>query len=407
MGNSTFAQELAASQSVSPVVIAQRILAAAASPIPVGTATAPTITAANGYAAPTLVTGQAYPYVTAAAASASVPMLGGPTVPHTALGAPFRINSTSSNGAYDQNAGGTGEGIAFSTDAQAFEVLLSSAPGTFRFRFTDMVTGARTYYDWTSTGDYLPRYLKVDLGSRAIRTVEAYGIGYAWGGVVVASGDRVWAPAAILAQPTMFVAPADSYCQGYWMSPIASRIDLFPILADMMGMRLIKSGVGGQGAVKTDPAFNKTLLDRANAGDLARPGPVELMVFYPSLNDYNQSPATIQANWTAITQRAMLDQPNAIILAFTGFMAPAYVVDTAHNAAFTAAFTASMDSKRMALIDLFNDPSPLFTPGAQLASNMYSDAIHLKLGTPALGVNYVAPRMASTAIAALRQMARP
>jgi lysophospholipase L1-like esterase len=330
-------------------------------------------------------------------------MLGGPSVPHIAAGTPFRVNSTASNSTYDQNTGGTGEGIAFGTAAQAFEVYLIAAPGTFRFQFTDVATGARSYYDWTSPGGYTPRYVKFDMGSPGSRIVEAYGVGYAWGGVVVATTERLWSPSSVLSRPTM-LAFGDSYVQDYWPSPVTSRGGLFPTLADITGMQLIKSGVGGQGAVKADPTYNKTFLDRANSGDFAKSGPVDLIYLYASINDWNQSTTALKANWKAVFQRAMADNPNAIIIGLTGFMAPGFTVDSAHNTAFAAAFQEVADSRRMRLIDLYNDPSPLFTVGAQLNANMHTDNIHLKLSTAGLGVNYAAPRMAAGIVGACRSI---
>ena len=362
---------------------ARRILAAMEAAATIADGTDPTVTAGTANANSTILTGNDIAGALIKATDAQVRPIGALLVPHS--GGPYAQTK-----GYDANSGlvgrGGGWGIAFGTDAPSFDIGYSCS-GNIRAK----VDGKWTT-EFVTARDFSFRYIKFAFAAAAPREIELYfPYDATITGLNVPAGYRLWATPARGPKAMIF---GDSYVEEQWAAP-GTTGGLVARLAEECGFPINRCGIGGMGAVKADATFGKTFLDRANAGDLAQFGPQDLIVLYNSLNDYDQTAATVQANWQAIVARVMTDNPDALIYGFAGFSTAGMTVDSAHGAAFLAGFTAAADSSRMRCDDM-SGPQPLVTvSGADRndtagATLIAADGIHPS--QPA-GVNVFARRI--------------
>lgn len=363
---------------------ARRILECIERAAPIASTTDPTITSA--VAGTSTLTGLDITHALVKPTDAVITPIKGPIVPH--LGGPY----TQDKG-LDANDGLIGSGpwgIAFGTDAPAFDVCLN---GNVRCRVDGQWTTEYTAPD----GQF--RYVKFDFGAAARREIELHFAIPTVTGLNVAPGYRIWKTPAKGPRALIF---GDSYVQGRWQGTTAA--DLPGKLGEELGFWLAAAGIAGMGAVKADPDFGKAFSDRANAGEFAQWGTLDLIILPNSLNDYDQAAATVQTNWQAVVARAMADQPDALIYGFSGFQSAGMVVDSAHNAAFVDAFSAVMDSSRMR-VDDFSGTQPLVTvSGSDRNDTLYIGGDGIHPSQPA-GVSYFSKRIKAGILDFVRDIA--
>lgn len=311
----------------------------------------------------------------------------------TSFGAPYTTTRANNQNSYVIGVG-NGVGYRFQINATAFDAFVASDAGPM----TVKVNGAFLPTLYHTTGTF--GYRKFTFGSKAVRTIEFYvDEGQTVSGFNVATGDTISAqPLPVLPKGMIY---GDSYTEGLYTFSNGGHVnaadlgncDTFPVrLREQIGLPgLFLQGRGGQGAVTQ--ANSQNFLTRAQAGDFTQNGgDMDLVIVYNSINDWNQTAATVQANWQSILTRLMTDQPNAIILGFSGFKTSSLNVDSAHNAAFINAFNAVRDARRMQVWDGNNQ---IITIGGNDATYIAGDGIHLNAAGAAYAAGVVKPQLVS------------
>ncbi len=237
-----------------------------------------------------------------------------------------------------------GPGFRFRIDADAFEIACA-ALGPMRLK----VNGAWSSVYTEASGAGFPQ-VKAAFATKAVRDIEFYPYDDVIIGFNVAPGDTITA-APVLDTPSVALF-GDSFVEAnYTYNDPPTDLQGFGIaLREACNFpNLLLLGQPGQGAAKAGDDGAKTFLQRVAAGDLRQRGSdaLDLVIFHNSINDFDQDPATIKANWTSIIAAARADHPDAFIWGFSGFEWPTgWAVDAAHDAAFVEAFDecAAMDA---------------------------------------------------------------
>lgn len=289
------------------------------------------------------------------------------------VGAPYTV-SHANNVGY-QSGFANGCGYRFRINSDAFDVFIANDGVAMKVK----VNGAFLPALYRTTGAY--GYRKFTFSGKAQRDIELLVDGGAVvAGVNVRTGDTITAlPFPALPKSMAF---GDSYIesmytvydQGHVDANDLGHKDVFPVrLREQMGLpTMFIQGRGGQGAVKV--TNGESFLSRVQAGDFTQAGSdMDLVIVHNSVNDRLETVSAVQANWQTILTRLKADQPNAIILGFSGFKTNSFSVDAAHNAAFINAFNAVKDATRMAVWDGDN---VLIAP-SELAAFAAPDDIHL------------------------------
>jgi lysophospholipase L1-like esterase len=304
---------------------------------------------------------------------AAMTRLGLTFVTLTAYGIPYTV--AKANNPNDYTIGtGNGGGYRFRINATAFDAFVCSDGGAMTIK----VNGAFLPTIYHTSGTF--GYRKFTFPNKAVRDIEFYiDSGQVVAGFNVAAIDTISAlPLPALPKSMIF---GDSYTEGLYTITTGGYVDAsdydhcntFPVrLRELMGLPgMFLQGRGGQGAVAV--SSGQSFLSRALAGDFTQNGSdMDLVIIYNTINDGTQTVATVQANWQTIITRLMADQPNAIILGFTGFKTAGAPVDAAHNSAFLNAFNAVKDASRMKVWD-GNDQ--IFNSG-NFATYIAGDGIH-------------------------------
>lgn len=292
---------------------------------------------------------------------------------HASVGAPYTL-SRAQNVGY-QCGFANGCGYRFRIESDAFDVFIANDGTAMKIK----VNGAFLPAIYRTTGAY--GYRTFTFPTKAARDIELHLDGGAVvAGVNVRSGDPISAlpfpmrPKSMIFGDSYVESMFTYYDEGHVDAGDLGHKDVFPVrLREQMGLpAMFIQGRGGQGAVKV--ANGQSFLSRVQSGDLTQAGSdMDLVIVHNSVNDRLELPGDIQANWQAILTRLKADQPNAVILGFSGFKTTSFLVDSAHNAAFINAFNAVRDDSRMAVWD---GDDVLVTP-SELTSFAAPDDIHL------------------------------
>lgn len=297
---------------------------------------------ADGFAASTL-NGNAYASPSVVPRDALVTPIGAVFQDKPGQGAPWTqtIGREDTTGLVGRAA--VGPGYRFRINASAIEIPMVGL-GPMRMK----VNGAWSSI-YTGAADSGFPQVKAAWPTKAVRDIEFYPFDDVVLGFNVAAGDTIAAAPALSSLHVGIFG--DSYIETLYSGGGAGgNWSGFGIaLREACGfVDMLLLGQGGQGAVHGGDTAGKTFLDRVDAGDLDQRGTghFDLLIFYNSINDFQQTPATLKANWESIVAKARADHPDAFIWGFSGFeWVSSYAADAAHNGAFVEAFT------EMALVD--------------------------------------------------------
>lgn len=233
--------------------------------------------------------------------------------------------------------GGDGWGVACKTNSSAIELSYSqngaaSLPNKMRLRVNGQWAQTADYSLFT-TSDFSSHYVKIDFGSTAERVIEIFLQNLsAPFGINTASGATMALP-PVAGTDVSGAFFGDSYVTGNTPGLSNIRNTTAQAVGEIMGIPdIIPFGRGGQGFVKT--ADGRTI-DQRIALDAARISAPDIVFVSASLNDWNQTAATLQANFAAgITSlKSAYPSQSTFIVALTGFSADNGVLDAPHYAA--------------------------------------------------------------------------
>lgn len=339
---------------------AREILRRVRGAVPKLHSTPPGFTADSGTASSTLLT-NAYgtPQINLTDVTRITHLRGAPSAATGAAVGVLNVTNTASPAAQ-------GWGVAFSTDAEAFELYLQNfAAAAVRIIFTDLVTGERgavtladqivspsgngaanQFFKWSwGAGNGRPRLIEVYAGN-SVYQLKGLNVGKHAGTTIANNPFKVWKPAI---DETAVMVMGDSYTYGNGATGAGSTLQSLdgyaPTFGELMGCRgLVNSGDGGQGYLAaSNSGANLKGVDRvSDILTYGAGGALDLFGCTFGINDAAQSitAANLQAAAQTLIGYALANQPNALVFATTGFQAPGI----GRNATLTAAIKAGFDA---------------------------------------------------------------
>lgn len=209
-----------------------------------------------------------------------------------------------------------GTKLIFDTDGPAFDIAMNTAGGNVCLYVTDLATGIRARASAndqpTAAGT---SYHKWDFGSSAARRLELYvPVGTILRSMNVAVPYTITKP--VYDDPVRAAVIWDSYGEGIESGGTnALTLTVTDYLAARLGITFLSSlSRGGTGHINQATNLGNYGY-RIDNGDIdpARIGVLDFVLIPGSVNDAAQSEAAVQAAVTANVQKAMAQQPTALI----------------------------------------------------------------------------------------------
>ncbi len=187
--------------------------------------------------------------------------------------------------------------VEFETDARELEVLTLGTGGKFRVKVDHEYADLSAASGPPPDGNFYS--VKINFGGAQRRVISFEALGLAFGGVIIAPGDKIFRAEKPLGPKAIVLG--DSYTEG--LVCYAQR------LADLMGWEVWSSGVGGTGYLNPGPAGRVKFRDRVQTDVIAHNPDIVLVA--GGINDVSDSPASLRIEAEALYDTILTNLPSA------------------------------------------------------------------------------------------------